>query len=121
MFQKNFGSEKVYGQEAGKVIIQTFRRNFFCLTVPKLFVEEPFCAVLQNFSGSEKVYGEEGGGGISKLSVEMFSSQSAEKIRKGIFYCFISFGYRKMLCFRGLCHDFPAKFFCLTVPKHFGG
>ena len=27
------------------------------LTVPKIFVEEPFCAVFQKTSGSEKVYG----------------------------------------------------------------
>ena len=86
-------------------------RRIFCLTVPKLFVEEPFCAVLQNFSGSEKVYGEEGGGGITKLSVEIFSSQSAEKIRRGIFYCFIRFGYRKMLCFRGFITIFRRNFF----------
>ena len=31
--------------------------NFFCLTVPKNFVEEPFCAVFEKISGSEKVYG----------------------------------------------------------------
>ena len=28
-------------------------------------------------------------------------------------------GIGKILCFRGLCHDFPSKIFCLTVPKHF--
>ena len=28
-----------------------------CLTVPKNFVEEPFCGVFQKISGSEKVYG----------------------------------------------------------------
>ena len=28
-------------------------------------------------------------------------------------------GIGKNLCFRGLCHDFPSKIFCLTVPKHF--
>ena len=28
-------------------------------------------------------------------------------------------GTGKILCFRGLCHDFPSKFFCLIVPKHF--
>ena len=26
---------------------------------------------------------------------------------------------RKFLCFRGLCHDFSSRTFCLTVPKHF--
>ena len=31
--------------------------KIFCLTVPKHFVEEPFCAVFQKISGNEKVYG----------------------------------------------------------------
>ena len=30
-------------------------------------------------------------------------------------------GIGKILCFRGLCHDFPSKVFCLTVPKNFVG
>ena len=34
-----------------------FLSKIFCLTVPKNFVEEPFCAVFQKISGSEKVYG----------------------------------------------------------------
>ena len=34
-----------------------FLSNFFCLTVPKNFVEEPFYAVFQKISGSEKIYG----------------------------------------------------------------
>ena len=37
--------------------ITIFRLKFFCLTVPKHFVEETFCAVFQKISGSEKVYG----------------------------------------------------------------
>ena len=36
---------------------QGFPSNFFCLTVPKKSVGEPFCAVFQKISGSEKVYG----------------------------------------------------------------
>ena len=42
-------------EEEGSMTI--FCRKFFCLTVPKNFVEEPFCAVFQKTSGSEKVYG----------------------------------------------------------------
>ena len=30
-------------------------------------------------------------------------------------------GIGKILCFRGLCHDFPSKIFCLTVPEKFVG
>ena len=58
--------------------------KFFCLTVPKIFVGEPFCAVFQKVSGSEKVYGEEGGE-VSRFSFEKFLSHSAEKFRKGTF------------------------------------
>ena len=36
---------------------QKFPSNFFCLTVPKGFVGEPFCPVFQKVSGSEKFYG----------------------------------------------------------------
>ena len=31
----------------------------------------------------------------------------------------LTLGHRKHLRFRVLCHDFPSKVFCLTVPKHF--
>ena len=58
-----------------------FLAKVFCLTVPKHFVEEPFCAVFQKASGSEKVYGKEGGGSI-KISFDHFLSQSAEKCRR---------------------------------------
>ena len=34
-----------------------FPSKTFCLTVPKLFVEEAFYAVFQKISGSEKLYG----------------------------------------------------------------
>ena len=56
---------------------------------------------------------------ISRVSVENVLSDSAEKIRSGNLQCVINFGYRKILCFRGLCNDFLLKIFCLTVPKHF--
>ena len=41
----------------GRGKYQDFPSEIFCLTVPKNFVEEPFCAVFQKISGSEKVYG----------------------------------------------------------------
>ena len=42
---------------AGYVTIFDFLSKFFCLTVTKNFVGEPFCAVFQKNSGSEKVNG----------------------------------------------------------------
>ena len=44
-------------------VMSRFSAKIFCLTVPKQFVEEPFCAVLQKISGSRKVYGYEAGRG----------------------------------------------------------
>ena len=35
-------------------VMSRFSFEFFCLTVPKDFVEEPFCAVFQKISGSQK-------------------------------------------------------------------
>ena len=50
------GIEKFYASEV-YVTIFDFLSKFFCLTVPKNLVGEPFCAVFQKISGSEKVYG----------------------------------------------------------------
>ena len=69
----------------------TILRRFFCFTVPKHSVKEPFCAVFQKNSGSEKVIGQEGGGGregISRLSVENFLFNSTKKFRRGNFLFF---------------------------------
>ena len=37
-----------------------FFAEFFCLTLPKNFVGEPFCVVFQKSSGGQKLYGQEG-------------------------------------------------------------
>ena len=42
-------------------------------------------------------------------------SHSAEKICRRILQCFTFFEYRKVLCIRGVCHDFLSKNFCLTI------
>ena len=48
-----------------------------------------------------------------------FLSHSAEIFRRGILQCVTNFGYRNILRFRELCHDFVSTFFCLKVPKNF--
>ena len=55
---------------------------------------------------------------MSQFFVEFFLAHSAEKFGRGTLYCVLKFGYREILCFRGLCHEFPSKRFCLTVPKN---
>ena len=91
-----------------------------CLTVPKNFVGEPFCAVFQKVYGSEKVYGFERGEEVSRFSFESFLSDGAEKFRRRtLLCCFRSFPLRKIVMDkRGEYQGFPSKFFCLTVPKN---
>ena len=62
-----------------RVMTRFFVVSFY-LAEPKNFAGEPFCAVCQKNSGSENVYGEEEG--VSIISVENFSSPSAEEIRR---------------------------------------
>ena len=52
---ENLGYRKILCIIGG---ITSFRRNFFCLTVPKNFVKEPFSVSL--ISGIEKFYASEG-------------------------------------------------------------
>ena len=58
--------------------------------------------------------------GISRVYVEIFLSRSAERLRRGILYCFIDFGYLKGLDKRGggEIQILRPNFF-LTVPKIF--
>ena len=58
-------------------------------------------------------------GGVSKLSVENFLSHNAEKFHTRTLYCFTVFGFRNLLCFRGLCHGFLSEIFRLRMPKNF--
>ena len=62
-------TEKVCIIEREGVRVSRFPSKKFCLTLPKTFVGEPFCAVSQKNSGSEKVYVKEGGV-VKTFSVE---------------------------------------------------
>ena len=87
------GTEKVWIR---RWEYQDFPSRKFCLTVPKTYVVESFTVAL--FFGSEKVWIR---GGESRYSAENFLSHSAGKIRRGILYCCINFGYRESLDRRG--------------------
>ena len=69
---------------------QDFPSKIFCLTVPKISVGESFTVAL--ISGIEKVW-IRGGGGVSRFSVEIYLSHSAEKHRKGTLQCSTNFGH----------------------------
>ena len=95
----------------------------FCLTVPKNFVEEPFC-VSENF-WYRKMLGIREGAGITIFCQNYFVSQYRKFLQ----------GNPSVLCFRkfpvankfmdkkggGDYQDFPPKIFCLAVPKNFVG
>ena len=71
---------------------QDFLSKFFCLTVPKNFVGEPFCAVFQKISGGGKFMDKRGGGRIKifhqKISVPQCRKTSQENFSV---LCFIIF------------------------------
>ena len=54
-FRKFPRAEKFMDQRRGGEY-QAFPSKTFCLTVPKNFVEEPFCAAFQKICASEKIY-----------------------------------------------------------------
>ena len=97
--------------------VSSFLSKIFLSHSAEKKVGETFYAVFQKTSGSKILWIRKGG--ISRFSVEKFLFGSAEKFRRGTLQCVINFGYRKILCFRGLCNDFLSKNFCLTAPKHF--
>ena len=72
------GLEKTNASEG--YVMSQFSVDIFCLTVPRIFVREPFCAVFQKVSGTELVYRKEGG--VSRFSVENFLSHSVKKLRR---------------------------------------
>ena len=94
--------------------IKVFRR-FFCLTVPKISAGGNFQSSL--LSGTENVWTREGG--LSRFSVEIFLSHSAENFRGESFIVALSSGIEKVWISEGEHQDFPSKFFCFTVPKNF--
>ncbi len=101
----NSGIEKSL-EERGGGRYQDFPSTIFCLTVTKISVGESFTVEL--ITGSEKVW--IGGGEVSRFSVEIFLSHSAEDFRRGLLYCCINFWGR------GGYQNFTSKNFCLTVP-----
>ena len=57
------------------------------------------------------------GGGNITIFCQNFLSDSAEKLRRGTHQCVINFGYRKILGFRELCHDFVSNILSHSAEK----
>ena len=90
--------------------MSTFFVEFFCLTVPKNFVAEPFSALFQKISGSQKFMDKRWGGGVSRFSVEDFLSHSSEKIRRGPFVLSLISGIEKFYASEGYVNFFRRIF-----------
>ena len=83
--------------------------------MPKNSVGESFTITL--ISGTEKSL-DRRGRGVSRFSVEIFLSHSAEKFPYGkSFTVALISGIEKVWMGEGEYQDFPSKNFCLTVPK----
>ena len=80
-FRKLHLAKKFMDKRRGRGSVKIFCRIFFCLTVPKVSIGESFGVSL--YSAIEKVWIR--GGGVSRLSVKNFMSQSAENFRRGTF------------------------------------
>ena len=62
-----------------------------------------------------------GGGRVSRFSIESFFYLTLPKTCRGTIQCVTDFGYRKILCLRGLCHDFSWNFFVSQCRKTLQG
>ena len=74
---------------------QDFPSKFFPLTLPKISWGHPVEQCYRDFPVAKKFMDK--GGGISRLCVEKIFTHSAEKLRKGVLFCFTNFRYRNML------------------------
>ena len=87
---RNFPEAKKFMDKTGGSI-KIFRRNFCCIKVPNIFAGEPFFAAPQKVLVRKSL--DKRGGGISRFSLEVILSHSAEKIRRGESLVFPSFRY----------------------------
>ena len=117
-FRKFLVAKKFMDKKGGEY--HNFPSEYFCLTVPKNFVGEPFSVSL--ISGIEKFYASES---YVTIFCRNFLSHSAEKFRRGTLLCCV---FRKFLVAKktmekreGEVSRFPSKNFCLTLPKKFVG
>ena len=114
MFRKNSDIENFQAKEGGSFTVLS--KKILSHRTEKIFRENH--SVFQKIFGGEKKLWIRGG--ISRFSVEIFLSHSAEKSRKGILLFL-----RKFLVAKSFMdekeghHVFPSKIFCLTVPRNF--
>ena len=90
-----FPVAKKFMDKGGGGSIKIFRRIIFLSQYRKISWGHPVEQCYRNFPVAKKFMDK--GGGISRLSVEKIFTHSAEKLRRGILFCFTIFRYRNML------------------------
>ena len=74
MLLQKFPLAKKFMDKRGRGVSR-FSVEFFCLTVPKNFAAESFCAVFQNFPVAKKFMDKGGGGSLKMFRRKFFVSQ----------------------------------------------
>ena len=117
-FSLNSSIENIFASESYVTILCLI---FFCLTLPKNFIENPSVLCFRKLLVAKK-FMDKKEGGVTIFSVDNFSSESAEKFRRRTHQSFINFGYRKGLNERvgGSVKIFRLKFL-VSLPKNFVG
>ncbi len=97
-----------------------FSSNFFVSQYQKTLQGNPSVLCFGKFLEAKKLMDKKEGE-VSRFFFEVFLSHSAEKIRRGTLQGVTDFGYRKILCLGGLCHDFSSNFFVSQYQKTLQG
>ena len=94
--------------------------NFFFITAPKNFIDEPFSVSL--ISGIEKLYASEGHVTIFPRKFFVSQCRKSPKRNRSVL-CFSKFPVAKNFWMRrgGSIKILRRKFFCVAVPKYFVG
>ena len=100
----NFGFRKILGF---RELCHDFVSNILSHSAEKLRRETFLICASENYWSRKKIRIR--GGGHITIFCQNFLSDSAVKLRRGTHQCVINFGYRRILGFRELCHDFVSK------------
>ena len=101
----NFGFRKILGF---RELCHDFVSKILSHSAEKFRGETFLICASENFWSGKKIRIRGGGGNVT-IFCQNFLSDSAKKLRRGTHQCVINFGFRKILGFRELCHDFVSK------------
>ena len=107
----NFGFRKILGF---RELCHDFVSNILSHSAEKFRRETFLICASENFWSRKKIGIR---GGDITIFCQNFLSDSAEKLRRGTHQCVINFGFRKILGFRELCHDFVSNILSHSAEK----